>query len=42
MGKYLKYLKKVNIEKNMLIMIKENAKMRSNRDYRYYEKIKIN
>ena len=42
MGKYLKYLKKINIEKNMLIMIKENTKMRSNRDYRYYEKIKIN
>ena len=41
MGKYFKYLKKVNIEKNMLIMIKENTKMKNNRDYRYYEKIKI-
>jgi len=40
-SKQFKHLKKINVEKNMQIMIKENAKMRSSRNYRYYEKIKI-
>ena len=41
MSNYLKYLKKINIEKNMNLIIKENNKMQNCIGYRFYDKIKI-